>query len=512
MAISAGRIYAIGSNDDVLNLVRPHTRKQNLNGAAVIPGLTDAHLHWEWLTRSLQQVKLYEVASLLEATQRVADHVRSLKPGEWVLGRGWSQDLWEGGAFPSRTDLDPVTGDHPAYFQAKSGHAAWVNSIALRIAGIDASTPDPAGGQIVRDANGEPTGVLLEHAMGLVEHCVPSPTAHDLAEQMKHTQSLALATGLTGFHDFDDPSCMRALQILREQGELRMRAVKQINQEWFKHALELGVRWNFGDDWLRIGALKLFADGALGPRTALMIEPYEGEPNNYGIGLVPKDEMLHLAGLASENGLPTAIHAIGDRAVRDVLDVFEQVRAQESARGELPSQRRHRIEHVQLIHPDDKHRLAQLGVIASMQPIHGTSDWERSDKFWGKRSYWAYNTRLQIDLGAHVAFGSDAPIEPFRPLEGLYSAVARRRPDGSPGQDGWYPELRLTLMEGLKGYTQGPAYAAGMEDRLGMLRQGYLADLLVLDQDLTTVEPEAYLRTRILATMVGGSWQHGGVD
>ena len=226
----------------------------------------------------------------------------------------------------------------------------------------------------------------------------------------------------------------------------------------------------FGDDWIRIGAQKIFSDGALGPRTAYMIEPYEGEPDNYGIAVTDKEEMQALVSQASAAGLPSTIHAIGDRAVHDVLDVFESVRKEEAERGETHRMRRHRIEHVQIIHPDDVPRLAQLGVIASMQPIHATSDYEAADRYWGERSQWSYNIRLQIDQGAPIALGTDSPVEPFEPMKSIFAAVTRQRPDGSPGPDGWYPDLRLTMDETLRGFTTGPAYAAGIGGSPGQAR------------------------------------------
>jgi predicted amidohydrolase YtcJ len=512
IAISMGRVVATGSDDDMLHLATVSTKKHNLNGKFVIPGLTDAHVHFEWISRSLSTVNLYEV-SKDEVLQRTANFAAANPNREWITGWGWSQDLWTDQSFPTAADLDAVVGNRPTYFQAKSGHAGWANSAALRLAGITADTSDPEGGTILKDANGQPTGTLLETAMRLVADVIPEPTPDQLADMMHAAQNAMLATGLTGFHDFDNPSCMTGLQVLRERGDLAMRVVKQINRAWLPHALELGIRWGFGDDWIRYGALKLFADGALGPRTAYMFEPYIGEPDNYGMSLLDKEEMMEMVTTASAAGLPTSIHAIGDKAVHEVLDVFEVARKQEAERGEKPTQRRHRIEHVQIIHPSDKHRLAELDVIASMQPIHGTSDWERSERYWGhERSQWAYNTRLQIDLGARVAFGSDAPVEPFRPFEGMYSAVARRQPNGTPSPEGWFPELKLTVDETLRGYTQGPAYAAGMEDRLGKLAPRFLADLIVVDRDPYTTQGEELLRTVIHATMVDGVFRYGGIE
>jgi len=487
LAIHRDRIVALGDDSSMRALAGPQTIIDNADGKAVIPGLIDAHIHWEG--------------------------VKHTPPGEWIVGRGWTQDHWPDRAFPTAADLDTVAPRNPVYLGAKSGHAAWVNSLALKVAGITASTPSPAGGDIQRDGAGHPTGILLEDpAMMLVWQKIPRPTPEQTADWMVEAQQIAWAAGLTGIHDYDNPSCMVALQILRERGELGLRVVKQINAPWIAHAHALGIRSGFGDNWLRIGGLKIFADGALGPRTAAMLEPYEGEPDNTGITVTDKEEMFDLVSRASAAGLPATIHAIGDRAVHDALDVYEAVRAEEAARGVPRSAMRHRIEHVQIIHPDDAPRLGKLGIIASMQPIHATSDWEMAERYWGVRAQWAYNWRAQLEAGAVLAFGSDAPVEPLEPLKGIFAAVTRRRPDGTPGPEGWYPEGRLDMDTTLRAFTQGPAYAAGMEHDLGMIAPGYLADLVMLDRDLFTIPPDELLETQVLGTMVGGAWKFRQFD
>jgi predicted amidohydrolase YtcJ len=511
VAIQFGRIVAIGSDDDMLALAGPGTMRENLNGKFVIPGLVDAHIHWEGTARALHMVNVFEVPSKEVALERVAARAAQTPAGEWISGHGWFQDMWPDRAFPTAADLDSVAPNHPVYLQAKSGHAGWANSLALKLCDITTDTSDPDGGQIVRDVSGAPNGLLLETAMPLVADRIPRLTVEQLATQMKVAQDLALASGLTGFHDFDEPSCLAALQVLRERGQLALRVVKNINRQWLPAALDSGLRWGFGDEWIRIGGLKIFADGALGPRTAAMIAPYDGEPDNYGIVTVDKEEMYELVSRASAAGLPSTIHAIGDRAVHDVLDVYESVRGEEIERGELPATRRHRIEHVQLIHPDDKYRLAQLNIIASMQPIHATSDYRMADRYWGERAQWSYNPRIQIDRGVTVAFGSDSPVEPFEPLKGIHAAVTRQRPDGSPGPEGWYPAARLTVDEALRGYTLGPAYTGGTERSTGKIAPGYLADLVVLNSDLYTVPASDLLNVKVLATMVGGQWRYGGL-
>ncbi len=500
--------WIVAAGDDSLrDLAGPLTALDDLGGRAVLPGLTDAHLHWSWLARALQAVDLFEVPTRDEALRRVAERAAQTPPGEWITGRGWVQDVWPDRAFPTAADLDAVVPDHPVYLTAKSGHAAWVNSAALRAAGITADTPDPDGGALRRDEGGQPTGILLESAIDLMRGLIPEPDTDTLAGWMLEAQALAWGVGLTGFHDFDGPDCLAALQVQRERGQLGLRVVKNVNDSWIEHVLAAGIRWGFGDDWIRIGGQKIFADGALGPRTAAMIAPYEGEPDNLGMVVTDKEEMTELVLKASAAGMPSTVHAIGDRAVHDVLDVYAMSRREEAARGIPRSALRHRIEHVQVIHPDDVGRLAELDVIASMQPIHATSDYEMVDRYWGARGEWAYNFRAQLERGAVLAFGSDSPVEPMDPRLGLYAAVTRRRPDGAPGPEGWYPAGRLTLDEALRGFTQGPAYAAGMEDRLGKLARGFLADLIVLDRDWTTAEPEAILTTEVLGTMVGGDWK-----
>ena len=506
LAISYGRVVALGTDDEIRALANSKTVEQNLDGKTVLPGLTDAHIHWEWTSRSLKSVDVFEIASKQIGLDRVKASADQLAAEEWITGWGWAQDMWEDRVFPTKIDLDALGIENPVALTAKSGHASWVNSNALKQAGITATTPDPEGGQIVRDAKGEATGILLESAIDLVKQIIPNPTSDQLADMMADAQQLALKSGLTMIHDFDNPSCLSALQILRERGDLSIRALKHINQKWLGDAIESGIRTNFGDDWIRIGALKLFADGALGPKTALMFEPYEGEPDNYGITVVDKEEMIEHVSRASSHGLPSTVHAIGDKAVHDVLDVFESVRGEEAQRGIAPSKHRHRIEHVQIIHPQDLDRLAQLDIIASMQPIHATSDMAMADRYWGDRSKYSYNPRIQIDRGARVAFGSDSPVEPFDPFIGIHAAITRYR-NGLP-VGGWHPDARLTLDETLLGFTQGPAYAANMEDRIGKLAEGYLADLIVIDRDIYAIEADEILDINVLGTMVDGEWRY----
>ena len=514
IAIRGGKILAVGSDSDLEDRLEPGGQSINLNGKLMLPGLVDAHAHLSWYAAALQAVDLVHTASAQDAVDRVVARGANVPRGTWIRGHGWAQIEWPGGAFPSAADLDARIPDHPVYLTAHSTHAAWINSAALRAAGITASTPDPEGGRIGRDESGNPDGLLFENAMELVKAVIPAPTPDEIADQVKVALARAHRGGLTGVHDFDGADAFRAYQILHERGDLTLRIAKNIPVALLDHAIEVGLRWGFGSDMLRIGGVKTFADGALGPRTAWMIEAYEGEPENYGICTTDPEVMFENVSRASTAGLPSTIHAIGDRAVHEVLNVYEAVRKEESARGVVPNQMRHRIEHVQLIHPDDIPRLGKMGVIASMQPNHATSDMIMADAYWGDRADYAYNWRLQIEAGAPIAFGSDAPIEPIEPLPNIQSAVTRRRLDGTPGSDGWRSgeNGRLTVDEAVRGFTRGAAYAAGMENQLGQLIPGFLADFVVLDEDIYEIDPMQIAPTRVLGTMVGGNWVYRDFD
>lgn len=510
--IDRERIVAVGEAN-VLLPQYPNAEKQNMNGRVILPGLTDAHLHLRYYALNLQKIDC-ETDTKEECLRRVTARAQQTKRGEWILGHGWNQNTWhsplplgEGPGvrgWPSTSELDAVAPNHPVYLTAKSLHAAWTNTAALRLANITSQTPDPQNGQIQRDAKGNATGILLETAMELVGVQIPEPTISEIADAMAKAQSILWKMGLTGIHDFDRRDSFMALQQLHAQGKLKLRVLKNLPVELLDQAYELGLRAGFGDDWLRIGFIKAFMDGALGPHTAAMFQPYIGEENNRGILNMDSEELFEYGRKAAQVGLPMAVHAIGDRANHEVLDAFEQLRKYEQENG-LPALR-HRIEHVQILHPDDVARLGKLKVIASMQPIHATSDMLMADAFWGARSRFAYALRTQLENGARLALGSDAPVESPNPFWGLYAAVSRRRADGSPSADGWYPEQKLTMPEAWAGFTLGPAYAANMETRLGRLAPNYLADLIVLEKDPFTCAPKDLLEMQSSATMVGGEW------
>lgn len=515
MLIDEGKIRAIGDEAHCLKFAAAPVKREDLGGSVVIPGLTDAHIHLQHYALSLQKIDC-EVPTRTECLRRVAQRAQETLPGNWVLGHGWNQNEWPEG-FGSTADLDAAAPHNPVYLTAKSLHAGWANTAALHAAEINANTPNPPDGEIQRDKHGQPTGILFESAMELVSEVVPKPSISEIMEAIQQAQQALWEMGVTGVHDFDRRDCFAALQSLHARGDLNLRVLKSLPIDELEHAVALGLRSGFGDDWLRIGSLKAFADGALGPHTAAMLQPYENEPDNLGMLMIEREEMFERGRLAVENGFSLAVHAIGDRANHEILNAFDQLRDYEmrlqttDGRPQTAAQRplRHRIEHVQLLHPTDAPRLAQLGVIASMQPIHAISDMKMADEFWGGRAAHAYAWRTQLQHGAQLAFGSDAPVDSPNPFWGLHAAVTRRRANGDPAPEGWYPAQRLTISEALHAYTQAPAFAAGLEDRLGKLAPGHLADLLVLDEDPFACEPEALREIRPSAVMIGGEWVVG---
>jgi predicted amidohydrolase YtcJ len=500
LVIDSGHVAAVGGEELLAGY--DLIEREDMGGRIILPGLTDAHIHLQEYARSLQAVDC-EGISRPEILGRLAVRLAEMPPGEWLRGHGWNQNDW-GGEWPSAADLDAIAPHNPLFLTAKSLHAAWVNTAALQQAGITASTPNPVNGSIQRDLHGAPTGILIEDAFNLVEAVIPEPTSEALAKTFQQLIPKLWRMGITGVHDFDGRACFMALQLLHARGQLRLRVLKSIPFELMVQAAELGLQSGFGDDFLRIGSVKLFADGALGPHTGAMFAPYVDEPQNRGILLLESENIFDYGCQAALGGLSLAVHAIGDRAVHEVLDGFARLRNYEQERA-LPALR-HRIEHVQTILPEDAGRLAGLGLIASMQPVHAPSDMLMADRLLGERAAFSYAWRTQLTHGACLAFGSDAPVESANPFQGLHAAVTRRRVDGSPGPAGWFPEQRLTVRQALAGFTAGPAYAAGMEDRLGQLSPGFLADLIVIETDPFTCDPAGLFALQPVATMVAGDW------
>ena len=510
LAIEHGRVIAVGTDDEILSSFST-SNVINVCERTIIPGLTDAHIHLAEFALSLQKVDC-ETPTRQECLQRIAARVITAQPGDWVLGHSWNQNNWSEG-YGSASLLDAVAPNNPVYLTHKSLHSGWANSIALHMAGITRNTPDSAGGRVGHLSNGEPDGILFESAMNILENAIPEPSFVQLVNAIQTAIPMLMKMGLTGVHDFDSNLCFTALQALHHKQELKLRVIKSIHLEDLPHAVEIGLRSGFGDDMLRIGSVKMFADGALGPHTAAMLQPYDDDPQNLGILMMDSEALYDHGRLAVGNGISMAVHAIGDRANREVLNAYAQLR--EFERFNLSTSQnllRHRIEHVQIIHPDDIPHFSRLNIIASMQPIHATSDMLMADRFWGKRAAFAYTWRSQLSHHVPLIFGSDAPVESPNPFWGIYAAVTRRRADGRPSVQGWYPEQCLSIDEALHAYTTSAAYAAGMEDRLGKLTPGYLADLLVVSDDPYSCNPNELYSIHPLATMVGGEWVYSELE
>lgn len=505
VAVADDRFVAVGGDDEMQGLLTPGGRAIDLRGRTVVPGFIDAHIHFMSYGLSLQEIDLIDTPSLAAATARVRQRAGQTPPGQWLTGRGWDQSLWDGGRFPTARDLDPVAPAHPVFLRRKCGHAGWLNSRGLALAGITADTPNPEGGEIVRDASGQPTGILLETAMQPAFRCLAEPTDAQATAAVRHAQRVVHRMGIVGVHTKEAADSLRAFQQLRADGDLRLRTVAQIPVAELDSAIRLGLRTGFGDEFLRIGGVKVFSDGALGPRTAWMLDPYEGEPDNTGIAVISLQEMADVVARAVDAGIAVVTHAIGDRANRMVLDALEASR--KAGKG---LHLRHRIEHAQVLHPDDIPRFAALGVIPSVQPIHATQDMRIADQHWGARSRYAYAFRSLWDSGAKLAFGSDAPVETPDVIQGIHAAVTRMRADGSPGGDGWIPAERLTVEEAVWAYTVGAAYAGGTEESQGSISPGKLADLAILSQDIFNIHPMAILETDVEATVFGGGFVFDG--
>jgi predicted amidohydrolase YtcJ len=500
MVIHAGRIMALGG-DELLHDF-PGAERRKVSGQFVLPGFTDSHLHLQQWAFQAQRIdcELPDKESIL---QRVRERVNRTPEGQWVLGHGWNQNTW-GGEWPLAADLDAISTHHPIYLTARSLHAGWANTPALSLACISRHTPEPMDGLILRLDDGQPAGIILEKAMEMVDRVIPKPSSEELGSMLKKAIPRLWQCGLTGVHNFDKENSYHALQLLQERGELGLRVVQAVSHEYLDQAIEAGCYTGMGDDMLRIGSVKLFADGALGPHTGAMLDPYENEPENRGI-LFLTAAMIHEVGVkASAAGLSLAIHAIGDRANRAVLDGYSLLRAHEKE-AHLPALR-HRIEHVQVIHPEDASRLAELCILASMQPAHVVSDMEMADKCLGERTANAYAWHTQLKHGATLIFGSDAPVEDPNPFLGLHAAVTRFRSDGFPGLEGWHPTQRISRQAALEAYTLHPAWAAGMEDRLGKLVPGFAADLVVVDFDPFHCDPSILPTAQASATMLAGEW------
>ncbi|HEX8729023.1 MAG TPA: amidohydrolase, partial [Ktedonobacterales bacterium] len=436
---SSGRILAVGDDAEIRTLAGPLTDTIDLGGRTALPGFIDAHTHLAGYAESRLNVDLRHIPSEDAAVARVRERAATLPPGTWIYGQSWHVNEWPGQRFPTKVSLDAAVPEHPVMLQSHDFHSIWVNSAALRLANITAQTPEPAGGRIERDGDGEPTGMLFEGpAEALVERVAAPVDDEVLLGELRRVLGELRARGVTGVHNIEDARSLRLMQRLHAEGALQPRILLYIRRDALQEALTLGIEAGFGDDYLRVAGIKMFMDGALGSHTAAMLDPYEGEAENRGLLVTSEPEVIEEVRQAAGGNLGVAIHAIGDRAVRAALNGIEATLRQAAQTGSAPV-RRFRLEHVQLAAPEDLQRMARLGVVGSVQPFHAVVDRFSAERFWGARHKRAYAYQTMRQLGIPLALGSDVPVDTADPLRILHAAIVRRD-DTRPEQTPWLPD------------------------------------------------------------------------
>jgi predicted amidohydrolase YtcJ len=509
VAILNQRIAAVGTSPEMDAWRGPQTRIIDAGGKLLLPGFNDAHVHFVSGGFQLEQVQLTDAKTKDEFTKRIAAQAKKLKKGEWILGGEWDEQNWSPSELPTHEWIDTVTPDNPVFVERHDGHESLANALAMKLAGVTAATKSPAGGEIVRDAQGNPTGVFKDAAQNLIAKVIPEPGLQSRIKAAKGALDYAASFGVTSVQAMvPEYSDIEAFSVLQERGELTSRIyVAPIETHWRDQA-KIGIRHAFGSDYLRMGAVKGFADGSLGSTTAYFFEPYVDAPNTHGL---LSDEMQPISGMrerltgADKAGLQLCIHAIGDQAISIVLDIFQDI---EKANGERD--RRWRIEHAQHMAPKDFQRFAKLRVIASVQPYHAIDDGQWADKRIGPiRAQTTYAFRTFLNNGVHLAFGTDWTVAPLNPMLGLYAAVTRATLDGKH-PDGWVPEQKISIQEAIEAYTLGSAYAEFQEKEKGSITPGKLADLVIVSDNLLRIDPRAIREARVEMTMVGGKIVYGG--
>jgi hypothetical protein len=500
MAVVGERIAAVGTDADIRSMIGRKTTVLDAGGRLVVPGFNDAHVHMKAGGQGLLGVQLREAHSREDFARRLASFASRLPAGTWITGGSWDHETWPEKTYPDRWLIDAHCPDHPVLLYRVDLHLAVANSLALHLAGIDRSTPDPPGGVIERDEAGEPTGILKDAAIRLVKRAIPSPSLKQRQLAIEAAIRHALSLGVTSVRDMSANGDLGIYQTMNEQGRLGIRVSAVLDARRSLEELgRIGLPAGFGDPYLRLGGVKIFTDGSMGARTGLFTDPYSDAPNTSGVAVLEKHELMRLVRLADLYGMQLNIHAIGDRANRWALDALEAGWRPDSR------QRRHRIEHVQVLHPLDLTRFSRMGIVASVQPSHCLADMPWAEQRIGKeRCRWAYRLRSLVSAGIPVAFGTDWPVEDLNPLRTLFAAVTRRLPQAEPGP-AWYPEERISLEEAIRLYTLGSAYAEQQENRKGSLVPGKLADFVVLNGDLFSLPADEWLGVGVDTVVVGGT-------
>jgi predicted amidohydrolase YtcJ len=496
--VEGDRVVAVGSASE-LRASHPGATVVDVAGATVLPGLTDAHAHLYGLGLALDTVNLVGSGSIEEIVAKARERAGRAAAGEWVLGRGWDQNRWAVKEFPTAASLDAAIADHPVWLKRVDGHAGWANTAALRAAGITAATTDPDGGRILRDASGNPTGVFIDAAQGLVERKIPEPSHALIKSRVRAAAENIARHGLTEIHDAGaGAETIAAVRELIDEGAFPIRVYTMVAddaaqlREWFARGKLIGYGGR-----MTVRSVKLYADGALGSRGALLLAPYADDPSNGGLVVSTEQHMADVAKRARAAGFQVNTHAIGDRGVRNAIEAYEQ--------AGVTAADRYRIEHYQVVAPEDFVRTVKSGVIASMQPTHATSDMYWAEKRVGpERVRGAYAWRMVLNAGGRLALGSDFPVEDVNPFFGIYAAVTRQDQKSWPA-GGWYPEQKLTLAEAIRGFTADAAYAAFEEDSRGTIEPGKLADFTIVEGDFFNAPAADLFKTKVRMTVVGGA-------
>ncbi len=508
LAIRDGRFLAVGSDDEIRPLAGPGTCVIDLEGHRVLPGLADSHVHFYDWALGRKQLDLVGVSSLAQFKERLGQFAGAAAHHKWILGHGWIETAWPESCLPNHADLDQVSPDNPTILWRTDLHMAVVNTLALRMAGITADTIDPPQGIIDRDLSGNPTGILRDLAINLVSEIIPLPDETQTVAAFKEGFPVLHSLGLTSVHDQrimgapEGALAFNAWQQLQAAGEIQLRVWMNLPGERLDEVIALGLRTGFGDDFLRVGHLKFFIDGGQGARTAWMLEPYEGDTTS-GIPLTPIQDMKVIIQRANAAGLAVAIHAIGDRANRELITVFEELLDhQDSSLAALPYAP-HRIEHIQIIQPEDLTRLARIPVMASLQPLQVTDDIAMMEPTIGARSHFAYSFRSIWDTGIPITFNSDCPVCNPNPFWGIHAAVTRQRRDGTPA-GGWHPEQCVTVSQAVWAFSMGAAKVSGRQADLGSITPGKLADMVVIDRDVFSIDPTELFEVKPIMTIFNG--------